>query len=209
MRAPIVVCVFDQREFLGGEPARLEQYGVRNADLADVVQWRCAPHQVDLLVVPPQHTRERRRELADAADVIAGRVIAILGCLGEPVERVDACLVELGGADAHALLELHVVLQHLLLERTDREQVADAQQRLELVERLGEKVRGALLECAQLRLREDVGGEHEDRQVRCGRRRALADLLQYLEPVETGHVQVEQHDVGLPRVQQLHHALRL
>src|SRR5690606_22121253 len=61
-------------------------------------------------------------------------------------------------------------------------------------------------ECAQLGLGQDVGRQYEYRQVGGGRR-DVTDLLQQLEAVQPRHVEVEQHDVGLPRLEQFEDAL--
>ena len=76
------------------------------------------------------------------------------------------------------------------------EEIADAQQDLELLERLGEKVPRARREGPSLRLRGRVGRQHDDRQVGVGGDLRL-ELSEHRHPVEVRHHQVEQDEVRL------------
>ena len=87
------------------------------------------------------------------------------------------------------LLERHVEMARL-------QQVADAQQHLELLERLGEEVAGTRRQRAALGLQRDIRRQDEDGHVRIGRDLA-AELLEDGEPVEVRHHQVEQDEVRL------------
>ena len=104
-------------------------------------------------------------------------------------------LNELLGALAYDLLEALVVTRELLMEQACLEEVADPEKHLDLIERLGQEVLRAALECPALRLHRDVGRQHEDREIGLRWHQRL-DLLEDLEPVHVGHREVEQDEVG-------------
>ena len=78
-------------ELVGGQPPRLEQDGIRNADLADVVQRRCFGDQflgqrVELggeLRLGAQAAHQHFDVAAGADEVIARFVVALLGQRGQ------------------------------------------------------------------------------------------------------------------------------
>src|SRR3989475_11399145 len=74
-------------------------------------------------------------------------------------------LNELLGALAYDLLEALVVTRELLMEQACLEEVADPEKHLDLIERLGQEVLRAALECPALRLHRDVGRQHQDREI--------------------------------------------
>src|SRR5205807_8519171 len=101
---------------------------------------------------------------------------------------------------ARALLDLH--LQDLILVRKFEvkqpglEQVVAPEEDLGRIEGLAQEVFGPAGQGALLRLRSDVGREHQDREERIGRERLL-EVLHRHEPVPLRHVEVEQDQVGL------------
>ena len=101
----------------------------------------------------------------------------------------------------HHPLERAVVLLELLVEHPRLEQVVDAQHDLDGVERLGDEVARAHLQCALLHRRVAVAGDDQHGQ-RAARRQQVPQLLEDLEPVELRHVEVEDQQVGLAVAQQ-------
>ena len=67
-------------ELCVGQLARLAEDRVGKGDLADVVQRRRQPDQPDLEPGTPRLLGDRDRQIADAARVLAGVVVAELGC---------------------------------------------------------------------------------------------------------------------------------
>ena len=80
----------DHRELLGRERARLEQDGVGDGDLAEVVQRRGAAQHADGAVLQPERPPEPGRQGADALRVLRRVVVAVLRGLREPVQRIEA-----------------------------------------------------------------------------------------------------------------------
>ena len=105
-------------------------------------------------------------------------------------------LEQLLGALANRLLERAIVLGERHVQPARLEEIADAQQHLELLERLGEKVPRARRQGPSLRLRGRVGRQHDDRQVGVGGDLRL-ELSEHRHPVEVRHHQVEQDEVRL------------
>ncbi len=80
----------DHLELLVGELAGLEQDGVGDRDLAQVVQRRRVADEPDEPVVPRDVARHPRRERGDALRVLGRVVVAVLRRQREPAQRVDA-----------------------------------------------------------------------------------------------------------------------
>jgi hypothetical protein len=94
------------------------------------------------------------------------------------------------------------------VEHAGLQQVADAQQHLEDVERLGEKVARPAGQRPLARLRIDVRREHQDGDVVVAVH-VLAQLAEDGEPVLVGHVQVQQNQVGAVLVHHGKHLARV
>lgn len=92
-------------------------------------------------------------------------------------------------------LEGGVVLFEPAVQGAGLEEVGDTEQNLGAVERLGEEVLGSRGQRQLLDLDVDVGGEHEDGQEASGGHEATEGLHD-CEPVQVGHVQIEQDQVG-------------
>ena len=115
---------------------------------------------------------------------------------------------QLRGTFAHAVLQERLLVAELQMLVPRFEQILDAQQHLDGVERLGEKIRGADGQRATLGFEPDVGGQHEDGHA-LRRHEILRELLHHAEAVEVRHVQVEQDEVGLARLTQREHPARI
>src|SRR5690606_12589592 len=82
-------------ELFRRETPGLEQHVVRNADLADVVQRRRPPELFGLRRRQAKLQRDQPRQLADPTDVLARRVVSILGGSAEALQDLDARLFQL------------------------------------------------------------------------------------------------------------------
>jgi hypothetical protein len=100
----------DHLVLLGREPAGLQQDGVGNRDLAEIVQRRCLAHQPDRTVVVAKAAREPCCEVAHALGVLVRVVVAILGGRRKPAQQIDAHFLEIAaaadGLGRHHRLEL-------------------------------------------------------------------------------------------------------
>ena len=108
----------------------------------------------------------------------------------------------------HGLLERAVLRLELAIEPPRVEQVADAQERLELLERLREEVARPRVERLAPGLQQGVGRQHEDRHVRVAGDLGLEELEQG-EAVEVRHHEVEQDQVGLELAVQVERPARI
>src|SRR5207248_2953928 len=70
------VCL-DPRTLEAGQRAGLEQDRVRDADLADVVEWRGPPDQLDIRTVEPQSRGQLGARVADSPGMLLGGIVAI------------------------------------------------------------------------------------------------------------------------------------
>src|SRR4051812_4709965 len=80
--------LLDRGEFFVRELAGLEQYGVRDTNLADVVQLGGLLEQVEDSFFKAEGCAGQPCVLADAEHVVAGVVIAKLGRSGEAMDDV-------------------------------------------------------------------------------------------------------------------------
>ena len=134
-------------------------------------------------------------EPADAARVLAGVVVAILGGARQAVDDLDVRAGEGARPLLDRLLEPLLLALELGVELARDQQVADAQQRLDAVERLGQEVARAHRQRPLLDRRRVVGRDDQHRQVALdGEQRP--QRLHHLEAVEVRHVQVEDDQVG-------------
>ena len=195
MRAPIVECTFMALNSSAAVGPRLQQQVVGDADLADVVQPRGVADQRRLRRLEPQLEREQLARAADAVGVLARGVVAVLARERQPVEHLELGVLELGRpllrrarAGDRCALQFDPQVARL-------QQVADAQQHLGDVDRLGQEIACAERERAALGVRRDVGREHEHRHpVRLVGQEG--DVLEDLGAVAARHVPVEQQQVG-------------
>ena len=182
----------------GASGRRLEQDGVGHADLADVVERRRALDHRRVAVAQAERPRQRAGQPADAARVLAGVVVAVLGGAGEAVDDLDVGAGERAGPLLDRQLEPLLLAFELGVELARDEQVADAQQRLDAVERLGQEVARPHRQRALLDRRRVVGRDDQHRQVAlAGEQRP--QRLHHLEAVEVRHVQVEDDEVRAAR----------
>ena len=127
--------------------------------------------------------------------MLAGVVVAILGGAGEPVDDLDVRAGERARPLLDGQLEPLLLALELRVELPGDEQVADPQQRLDAVERLGEEIARPHRQRPLLHRRRVVGGDDQHRQVALdGEQRP--QRLHHLEAVEVRHVQVEDDQVG-------------
>ena len=113
-----------------------------------------------------------------------------------PMDRHAAGLVlvalQLALEDASVAVELDV-------ERSGRQEVPDPQEHLRRVEGLHDQVVGTRPERPAAHVRRRFGRQHQDREEGVGGATGL-DLFHHLKPVDLGHVQVEDHEVGVAGV---------
>jgi hypothetical protein len=183
---------------------------VRNADLADVVQRGRPANDFHLARRDPQALGQQRRRPADPLGVLPGFVVPELGGAGEPFQDLDPRPVQLDrparqldGALAHPLLQPLVLILQRQMEEPGLEQVADPEAHLDGTERLGQEVPRSARERAALGFAAAVRGEHQDRQVRLGRD-LLPEDRQDLEPGEVRHLEVQQNEIRMMLVIQIH-----
>ena len=165
-----------QLELVARERRRLEQQGVGDADLADVVQVAAAIERREILGGPAERGSER--------DGIVRQPLAV--AVGVLVARFD----DERQAPEDALGGIEVV--GVLLEADERR---DPGLQLLGVEGLADEVVGARLQAADLVLAGVQPGDERDRnEPRLGR---LFELRADLEAVGAGHLDVEQHQVDV------------
>src|SRR6266702_2737908 len=76
----------DNLELLGSEAVRLEQDGIRNTDLADIVHRACPSNGVDELIGHAKCPCDYTCIKTDPADVHAGILVTHLGCYGKTLD---------------------------------------------------------------------------------------------------------------------------
>jgi hypothetical protein len=178
-----------------GQRAGLEPDGVRDADLADVVQRGGEAQVLDGVVREAELAGEQGGGAADALGVLLRVVVAVLGGEREALERLLAGVLEVGGAGADPALEVVVAVLERALQAARLEEVADAQEDLHAVERLRDEVLGAQAERAAARGGRAVGGQDE------GGHAGGDDALQGGEAVDARKLEVEDHEVGVVAVE--------
>ena len=200
-------CVLHRRRFLGrAERAFLQQHGIGNADLADVVHRRRDFEHVHGLGAKAEVLADQRRVLGHPHQVIAGGLVAELAGLRELGQRLELALVDLGDRLVDLVLQhARLVGQHDLVP-AQLEQVGAARARLVLVERLDQEVGGAGLERVVADLAVVDDGDHDDRHVDAMRQRA--QLLDELDAVELGQLVVGEDDVDAVVARELQRARR-
>jgi hypothetical protein len=176
------------------ERPRLPQDDIGNPDLAHIVQRSRAPQQEHLFVGQAEGAAQHRGHLADALGVAASLVIPEFGGAGEPLQGVEIGALELHRPLPDPLFEHLILLHDLAMEVPGLEQVADPEEHLSHLERLGQEVLRPRRESPTAGLGGRVAREHQDRH-ECVRSCRRAKLLQDGEAVELAHVQIEQDDV--------------
>ena len=91
--------------------------------------------------------------------------------------------------------QVFVLPAKVLVEKSHLDQIAHAQEQLDLLEGLGDEIARAGLERRSLALARHVGGQHEHGQIRLGPPRLEAS--QHLDAVEVGHAEIQQDQIGL------------
>ena len=91
----------------------------------------------------PSTSARRAASGADALGVLVGVVVVVLRHRGEDGEALHPRLLELDGASADGLVEILGAPLGGELEVTGEQVGADAEQQLDLVDRLGQEVAGA------------------------------------------------------------------
>ena len=108
------------------ELSRLEQDGVGDADLADVVQLGGLLEHVEPLALPAQFASDEPRVLAHAQHVPPRVVIAELGCAGQAVDHLLPRAGQLGRPPQDFRLQLVRILLHVVVMAFDRQHVVQA-----------------------------------------------------------------------------------
>jgi len=167
----------DRLELVRGQPAGLEQDGVGDPDLADVVQRRGALDQLRPGHREAQGARQQAGGAPDAPRVLLGVVVAVLGRQCQAVQHPQARRFEVMGAP--------------LLKLLHPQEVGHAQRQLDPVHRLGDEVAGPGRQDAALDLLGAVRDERED-----GHAADRGRPLEHLEPVHLAQVKVQQQQGG-------------
>jgi hypothetical protein len=139
----------------------LEEDGVRDRDLAEVVQRRRLAHQPDRPVVQAEVAAELRGEVPDALGVLLGVVVAVLGREREPAQRVHLIELELAPAGERQAGDHRLELAQPLAQALAVHVRAQPAQR-----RAGERLAGA---------GDLLGAEHERAAAEAERVQARAD----------------------------------
>src|SRR6185436_15673432 len=98
------------------------------------------------------------------------------------------------------LLELRVLVANGAVERARLQQILNAQHDLGGIERLEQEILDATGQGTAPGVRVRVSGQHHHRQITGAEVRA--NRVEHGEAIELRHVQIEQHQVGRPRVHQ-------
>ena len=194
-------------EFAGRQRSRLQKDRVANADLADIVQGRRSLDRQRHLGGQSQLAGEGPGEPTDTSRVFAGVVVAELGGERQPLEDLEPRDLQLPRPFLDGRLEPAVVLVQLQVQEARDEQVADAQQRFDGVERLVEEVLGAGPERALANLDTEIGRHNENGEIALVAEQPL-QLCHHAEAIEARHVQVQQNQVRTDLADQRRHLLR-
>ena len=193
-------------DFLGRQRTFLQQHGVGNADLADVVHRGGDFEHVNRLGAKAEVLADQRRITRHPHQVIARGLVAELARLGELGERLELALVNLGDRLVDLVLQhARLVGQHDLVP-PQLEQIGAAGARLVVVERLDQEIGGARLERVVADLAVVDDGDHDDRHVYAMGQGA--QLLHELDPVEFGQLVIGKDDVDAVVARELQCARR-
>ena len=147
------------------EAPGLQQYAVGNADLADVVHGTGLQDQRGVILIQSRRKGQPLAPLAHAHDMHAGLVVSVLAGASQAADDLETGLLQFGRALAHLRLEGFGLPTLLFVEEPHFQHVADPVQELFVLQRLGDKILGSLLEGPETDLGGGIGGQHEDRQV--------------------------------------------
>ena len=138
--------------------------------------------------------------LAHADDMKAGFGIAELRRQSQPVDDLQTRLVKFPRPFPNFQFECLVLLGKHIMEDSHGEQIVDAVEELHLVEGLGDEFGSAHFQSANAGVMIIAGGQHHDRHGVPVT--DLGPVLQNVEAVEVGHIDVEQEQVESLRRQQ-------
>ena len=139
-----VAVTLDDREFFGGQLARLEQDRIRQPDLAHVVKLCGQAEHVCVRFGKTQLAGQDRHVPPDADDVAAGGVVAIFRGAGEAEDHLQPRDFQLGRARPHLLLELLGIAGQVIVMRLDDQRVANTRDQVVGIDRLGKEIGGLL-----------------------------------------------------------------
>src|SRR5439155_5272848 len=165
-------------ELSRGERTRLQEYRVRYRDLAEVVEDASVIEELAVLVRETLSRTHRFRVPADALGVMDRMAVPRLDRASE--------------REQHALRGVEPLVQRALSEEHLR-----ADEELLGIERLAQVIIGACRDAAELRAAIVRCREDHDRDQAAYRVRL--ELLAHRDPIEAGHIDVEQDEVRLLR----------
>jgi hypothetical protein len=164
-------------------------------------------NQLHLLRREIQPARDHGAVLAHALDVARRHLVLVLGEDGEPLDRLELCLIRQAlsfgdrlqrGAQACStafahFLEMRVIAPELVLGDLQSQQRRRSNPQFGDVDRLGDEIVGTRLHRVQPMLPRFEARDHDDRHVAAGR--ILPDPTADIETVETGHDDVEEDEI--------------
>ncbi len=188
-------------EFLGRQPARLEQDAIRDADLADVVQRRRLVEQLDGFIIQRRRkARVRAQRLGQrthitlrALDVIAGLVVARLGQRRHHQDRRILHIAYLLRAPRDLLLQEGALVAQEIRCSLELQMRMHASPQDGRVDRLGQVVHRAEAQAHFLVGVVGQGGQKDDGNV--ARQRVGLELAADGVAIHLGHHDVEQDQV--------------
>ena len=198
---------FHDGPFVGLELARLEQDGVGDTDLADVVHRAGIQDQVTLCLAPVQGPGQHGTDVAHPQDVVAGFLVPVLGGFAQTLDHLQPGAAQLFGLHPHHGVQGGGLVVQESVRQMHIQQVAHPHQQLGAVERLGQVVAGPGTQGFKQVLLAMLGRQDHDRWQQ-GRPQGL-ELLHDLKAIQVRHVQVEQDEVGLCVLIQADHPARV
>ncbi len=188
-------------EFLFRQPPRLEQDGVRDADLADVVQGRGLEQQGDVGVAQfapivrqrLQLARQRGHVMLHPADVVDRLAVARLGQCGQGPDHRLHHLALFGRALLHQVFDQAGLVAQQFARATQLDVGGHPRQQRLGQQRAHDDVGRPALPGALLGLRLAAVEQHEHRDG--GRVGTGAQLFQHAVAVDGGQGRVQQHQV--------------
>ena len=153
-------------EFVFGEPARLEQHGIGDADLADVVEQRGLLQRRNDFFRQAEGLADQPSVAADAKHVLARVVVAIFGGAGEAMNQVASRILKFGGPLSHGRFQIVAVVSQLVLVALYRQHVADARHQLAGVDGLVQEVGRAKFDGPHARFAVGDRRQNDDRNER-------------------------------------------
>ena len=192
---------------LGGQRTRLEEDGVRNADLSDIMHGTGFPDELYLMRCQPESPGNHFRIATDPSNV--RRRVHVFGLRGqyETADRVEVCVMgpplsgseilqsrsEVGDAPLHRLLELRALPLDGIERCFELELCLGPKVELDKLEWLRDEVVHAHFQGAQTVFAATEPGHHDD-----GRRGELGVVSYcegHLEPIHSRHVRIQEDQV--------------